>query len=85
MKLPDLTISDVAAELRIRREHAVAFVKSGALAGYDCSPPGSKRRSYRITREALDDFKSGRSAKQTKTTRRRFVAKQPENFVEYFQ
>jgi len=85
MTLPDLTISDVAAELRIRREHAVAFVKSGALAGYDCSPVGSKRKSYRITRQALDDFKSRRSARETKTARRRFVAKQTADFVEYFR
>jgi len=85
MKLPDLTISDVASELRIRREHAVALVKSGALAGYDVTPPGAKRKSYRVTRQGLDEFKAGRSAKQIKTSgRRKFVAKQPADFVEYF-
>ena len=84
-KPSDLTISDVASELRIRREHVTAMLRSGALQGYDVTPPGARRKSYRITRQALDNFKAVRSAQQVKTTRRKYVAKQPANFVEYFR
>jgi len=84
MKRPDMTISEVAEELRIRREHALALLKSGALQGYDVTAPGAKRKSYRITREALDAFKAGRSAQQTKPTKRRAKAQRDPNFVEYF-
>jgi hypothetical protein len=83
-KLQDFNVSEAAAELRIRREHVIGLLKSGALAGYDVTPPGAKRKSYRITRLALDAFKAERSAKQTKPGRRKFVAKQPADFVEYF-
>ena len=83
-KLSDLTVSDAAEELRSRREHVLALLKSGALQGYDVTPPRAKRKSYRITRQALDAFKAERSAQQTKTSRRKYVAKQPDNFVEYF-
>ncbi len=82
-KPPDLTISDVASELRIRREGVVSLVKSGALEGYDVTPPGSRRKSYRITRQALDDFKARRSAQQSKPAKRR--KREPTaDFVEYF-
>lgn len=81
----DLSVSDVANELRIRREHVVELLKSGAIAGYDVTAPGARRKSYRITRQALDDFKAGRSVKQIDAPKRRarFVQK-PEHFVEYF-
>lgn len=46
MKLPDLTISDVAKEIRKRREDVVKLITSGALKGYDVTPPGAKRKSY---------------------------------------
>jgi len=84
-KSPDLSVSGVASEIKTRRENVKTLILSGALVAYDCSPPGAKRRSYRITRQSLDDFKAGRSAKQTKTSRRKFVAKQTADFVEYFQ
>jgi len=85
MKLPDLTISEAATELRTRRESVVGLLKSGALAGYDVTPPGAKRKSYRIPRQALDDFKAGRSAQQHKPAKRRTRFVQQSNFVEYFQ
>lgn len=84
-KLPDLTISDVAKEIRKRREDVVKLIKSGALKGYDCSAPGARRKSYRIPRQALDDFKAGRSATQYKQSKRRARAAQPSDFVEYFK
>ena len=82
--MADFTISDVASELRIRREATVALIKCGALAAYDCTPPGAKRKSYRITRQALDEFKAERSAKQYKPSRRRKQAVRDADFVEYF-
>jgi len=82
-KLSDMVVSAVASELGTRRDNVKALILSGALVAYDCSPPGAKRKSYRITREALDNFKAGRSAKQTKPGRRVKHSK-PENFVEYF-
>ena len=84
-KLSDFTISDAAEELRIRREHVLVLLKSGALQGYDVTPPGAKRKSYRITRQALDAFKAGRSAQQTKPATRRARNVKPANFVEYFK
>jgi len=84
LKLSDFTISDAAEELRIRREHVLALLKSGALQGYDVTPPGAKRKAYRITRLALDAFKAERSAQQTKATRRRVKPTQDASYVEYF-
>lgn len=84
LKLSDFTISDAAEELRIRREHVLALLTSGALQGYDVTPPGAKRKSYRITRQALDDFKAGRSAKQFKAARRSAKPKRDASYVEYF-
>lgn len=80
----DLTISDVAEELRIRREHVVALLRSGSLAGYDVTPPGAKRKSYRITRTALDDFKVSRSAKQTAEPKRRYRQAARGTAVDFF-
>jgi excisionase family DNA binding protein len=82
--MSDFTISEVAEELRIRREHVLAFLKSGQLQGYDVTAPGAKRKSYRITREALDAFKAGRSAQQSKPARKRARVVRDANFVEYF-
>ena len=84
-KLPDLTISETASELRIRREHVIGLLKSGALAGYDVTPPGAKRTAYRITRQALDDFKAGRPAREFKQSKRRAKQAQPADYVEYFR
>ncbi len=80
---PDLTISDVASELRIRREHVIALLKSGALEGYDATPPGARQKSYRITRQALDQFKRERSAVQV-TARKKRTRRKSADFVEYF-
>lgn len=80
---PDLTISDVARELKTRRPNVVALIRSGALRGYDATPPGARRKSLRVTRQALDAFKAGRSAQQMPAKRRARHVK-PANFVEYF-
>lgn len=79
----DLTISDVKRELRIRAERVVWLITSGALKGYDVTAPGARRKSYRITRQALDDFKAGRSATEPKPGKRRRVARRAD-FVQYF-
>jgi hypothetical protein len=82
--MSDLTISDVAKELKKRRESVVALLKSGALQGYDVTAPGDKRKSYRITRQALDAFKAERSAQQFKAARRSAKPKRDASYVEYF-
>ncbi len=84
MTKTDLTVSDVAKELKKRRESVVVLLKSGALQGYDVTAPGDRRKSYRITREALDAFKAGRSAQQQKSTRRRVKPTRDTSYVEYF-
>jgi len=84
LKQEDLTVSETARELRIRREGVKALLKSGALQGYEVTPPGSRRKSYRIPRQALDDFKAGRSAQQQKPARRRTRQVRDASFIEYF-
>jgi hypothetical protein len=83
--MPDLTISAVAKELKKRRESVVARLKSGALQGYDVTAPGDKRKSYRVTRQALDAFKAGRTAVEAKPAKRRARTVRDANFVKYFQ
>lgn len=67
----DLTVANVAQELSIRREAVVKFMQLGLLKGYDVTLPGAKRKTYRITREALDAFKESRTAEQPAVARRR--------------
>ena len=67
----DLTVSDVAAELRISRDHVVDLIESGELHGYDASAPGARRRSLRVPREALDAFKRHRQSRPAQRRRRR--------------
>ncbi len=78
----DLNISDAALELRIRRSAVVRLVTSGMLVGYVVSPPGAKRPAYRITREALDEFKRQYSAKQQ--PKRRKAVPQCSEVIEFF-
>lgn len=61
----DMTVSEVARELHVRREHVIAFMRNGDLDGYDVTQPGAKRNAYRITRAAVDMFKQRRSVKQS--------------------
>ena len=82
-KLSDMVVSAIASELGIRRESVVVLITSGALVAYDVTAPGAKRKSYRVTRESLDNFKAGRAGRQTKPGRRVKLSK-PENSVEYF-
>ncbi len=69
--MPDLTIAEVSAELRIRRDAVVRLLQSGAIVGYDAALPGARKRSYRIPREALDAFKSSRVVKAATVVRSR--------------
>mgnify|MGYP000532425698 CR=1 FL=1 len=79
----DLSISDAAKELRTRRETVKKLLTSGELVGYVIDP-GAVRKSYRITRQALDDFKARRSAKQVATSRPKRAASKPQNQIQYF-
>ncbi len=82
--MSDLTVSQVAKELHIRRDAVVAFLRSGDLAGYDVTAPGARRKSYRITREALDAFKVGRSAKSPVQQPKPYRHRQPIAVREFF-
>ena len=82
--MSDLTVSQVAKELHIRRDAVVAFLRSGDLAGYDVTAPGARRKSYRITRDALDAFKQGRSAKLPAPQPKRYRQRQPVAVREFF-
>jgi hypothetical protein len=81
----DMTVSEVARELHIRREHVIAFMKNGDLDGYDVTQPGAKKNAYRITRAAVETFKLRRSVKQSapqQTRRKRAVV--PAGGMEFF-
>ena len=50
--VPDLTVQDVANELAVNPETVKRMLQSGRLAGYKVG------RLWRMTREAVDQFKS---------------------------
>jgi len=52
---PDLTVHDVAAELSVTREHVIMLINTGQLKGYRVST--AARSKFRVTPEALDEFK----------------------------
>ncbi len=56
----DLTVAQVARELKIRRDAVVILMKKRILIGYDTSLPNARRPTYRITRADLDDYKKRR-------------------------
>lgn len=81
----DMTVSQVARELHIRRETVLAFIRAGRLVGYDVTAPGAKRKSYRITRTAVDDFKKQQTVQpQVIAPRRSRTSPKPENVTEFF-
>ena len=82
--VPDLTVSETAREIRKRREDVVKLIEDGLLRAYDASLPGAKHKSYRVPRQALDDFKAGRSPVQAKPGKRRTRKTQAAGFIEYF-
>ncbi len=78
----DLSVSQVAKELQTRRETVKRLLESGELAGYVIDPAAA-RKSYRITRQALDEFKARRSAKKTTPAKAKALPK-PKHMVQYF-
>jgi len=80
----DLTVSQVAKELHIRREVVVTVLKAGDLHGYDVTAPGARRKSYRITRAALDGFKDGRTIKTADKAPKRQRRVAPSAVREFF-
>lgn len=81
----DYTVSALAKIMMKRHEAVVALIESGALQAYDASAPGDKRKSYRVTPQAFEDFKAGRSPQKAKPATRRARIVKPSNFVEYFK
>ncbi len=60
----DLSISQVARQLQIRRETVKSLIEQGHLEAYDAAPPSAPRRAYRITEPALAAFKQARRVKK---------------------
>lgn len=77
---------DVVMELLgICYEHTLSLIDSNQLAAFDVSRPCAKRRSWRVTQEAIDDFIRRRSTKKNpepKPCRRRRAA--TSNAIEFF-
>ena len=82
--MSDLTVSQVAKEFHIRREAVIALLKSGDLQGYDVTAPSARRKSYRITRAAVDAFKDGRSAKAIDPQPKKYPARTTSAIREFF-
>ena len=80
----DRTVAEVAVELRIRRDAVVQLLLSGLLKGYDAALPGARKRSFRISRQAIEEFKNRRSAKQEPTPQRRNRPSPRSDVKEYF-
>ncbi len=57
----DLTITDVAKQLRRGRSAVLALIHSGQLEAYDASCLGDRNKAYRITIKALARFKEERA------------------------
>ncbi|MEZ6064035.1 MAG: excisionase family DNA-binding protein [Planctomycetaceae bacterium] len=77
----DLSISQVARQLQIRRESVRQLIEHGWLEAYDAAPPDARRRAYRISEQALHAYKESRKVRKQLLTRRR-SQKQP--VTEYF-
>ncbi len=60
-KQGDLTITDVAKQLRRGRSAVLALITSGQLQAYDASAPGDSNKAYRVTVEGLTRFKEERA------------------------
>lgn len=82
-QIQTLTPPELARRWRVKPERVCAWIKSGELRAFDVSArPGVGRPRYRVPLDAVLEFENRRSAKQTKTTRRK-AHKHPE-IIEYF-
>jgi excisionase family DNA binding protein len=73
---PFLPVREVAELLGVDADAVRSLIHSGALAAHDVST-GRKRRTWRIPRQALDDFlivRANRPAVPKPTRRRRAMA-----------
>ena len=60
----DLTVGEVAKELRLGKVAVTDLMTAGELPAYDVASKSSKRPKYRVSRESLDSFKQGRSIRR---------------------
>lgn len=77
----DLSVSQVAARLQIRRESVKRLIESGWLEGYDASPPGAKRKAYRVTELSLSAYRQSRKVTKSVATRRSKLQQPVKEFV----
>ncbi|MEZ6063899.1 MAG: helix-turn-helix domain-containing protein [Planctomycetaceae bacterium] len=77
----DLSISQVARHLQIRRETVKRLIEQGHLEAYDAAPPSAPRRAYRITEPALTAFKQARRFRKHVPQNRKVS---PAEVIEFF-
>lgn len=75
-----LTVPEVAKDLQVARDKVYDWIRSGRLVATNVNKPGA-RPSYRVTPEALADFKA--KGKPTKAEAKR-GANRPANVTEFF-
>ncbi len=79
----DYSVSQLAKIMKIRPDAVKHLIRSGRLVGYDASPPGAKRKTLRVTPEALEDFRKLQSAAvtpQPRQKKRSMVVEVPRTF-----
>lgn len=67
----DYSVSQLAKIMKIRPNAVKQLIHSGRLVGYDASLPGAKRKTLRVTPEALEAFRQLQSAAVTPQPRQR--------------
>ena len=77
-----LTPPQVSALLGVGHEKLLAWIHSGELRAVDLSATRGKRPRWRISRQALDDFLSRRSASPPAKPRQR--RRQPDNVITFY-
>lgn len=77
----DYSVSDLARILRRSRSSIVRLIKRGYLKAYDAAPEG-KNRQYRVTDEALQEFRK-RNVVRPKTRRTR-TRKTEDEVIRFF-
>lgn len=77
--MSDHTVSDLATILKRSRDSITSLIRSGKLKAYDAAPDG-RYRQWRVTPEALDEFRNRNQARPQMKPRKR-VAKPTRQYV----
>ena len=65
----DLRVADVMKQMSVSQAAVLSWIKSGRLAAYNCAISDTARPIYRVTQDALDEFKQNRAAVVSKNDR----------------